>query len=221
MQSRTASEEPCGARWRSGSVPHFGRTALLLGVNLSDGRLRHQTRANTEGPAFVPITNFGVRPRVPRPPNTRTGRERPFRSRSPRPVVYWGHCLLAVRARLIELSGSIIPDVAERSRASGRTRFRLIAHRGGPNADLPSIRGRHAPTRRPLRPGFHRRAGAVLGHGSRPSRASRPLPEPPSWTGRWFSPSGDRWWRVWACPDHLDGLTGLREFGRAKGRQLH
>jgi hypothetical protein len=90
MQSRTASEEPCGARWRSGSVPHFGRTALLLGVNLSDGRLRHQTRANTEGPAFVPITNFGVRPRVPRPPNTRTGRERPFRSRSPRPVVYWG-----------------------------------------------------------------------------------------------------------------------------------
>jgi hypothetical protein len=36
----------------------------------------------------------------------------------------------------------------------------------------------------------------------------------PSWTGRWFSPSGDGWWRVWACPDHLDGLTGLREFGR-------
>jgi len=37
--------------------------------------------------------------------------------------------------------------------------------------------------------------------------------ETPSWTGRWFAPSGDRWWRVWACPDHLDGLTGLREFG--------
>jgi hypothetical protein len=34
-------------------------------------------------------------------------------------------------------------------------------------------------------------------------------------------PSGDRWWRVWACPAHLDGLTGLREFGLrriAKGR---
>ena len=34
----------------------------------------------------------------------------------------------------------------------------------------------------------------------------------PTWTGRWFSPRGDRWFRVWACPDHLDGLTGLREF---------
>jgi hypothetical protein len=28
--------------------------------------------------------------------------------------------------------------------------------------------------------------------------------------GWWFSPRGDRWWRVWACPDHLDGLTGLK-----------
>ena len=31
--------------------------------------------------------------------------------------------------------------------------------------------------------------------------------ETPSWTGRWFAPSGDRWWRVWSCPDHLEGLT--------------
>ena len=38
--------------------------------------------------------------------------------------------------------------------------------------------------------------------------------ETPSWTGSWFSPKGDRWWRVWACRDHLEGLTGLREFGR-------
>jgi hypothetical protein len=38
--------------------------------------------------------------------------------------------------------------------------------------------------------------------------------ERPNWTGRWFSPSGDRWWRVWSCPDHLEGLTRLREFGR-------
>jgi len=36
----------------------------------------------------------------------------------------------------------------------------------------------------------------------------------PSWTGRWFSPRGDKWWRVWACPEHLEGLTGLQEFGR-------
>ena len=27
-------------------------------------------------------------------------------------------------------------------------------------------------------------------------------PEAPSWTGRWFSPRGDRWWRVWACDGH-------------------
>ena len=41
--------------------------------------------------------------------------------------------------------------------------------------------------------------------------------ETPSWTGRWFSPRGDRWWRVWACPEHLEGLTGMREFrGRAR-----
>jgi hypothetical protein len=38
--------------------------------------------------------------------------------------------------------------------------------------------------------------------------------EVPSWTWRWFSPRGDRWWRVWACPEHVGGLTGLREFGR-------
>jgi len=37
--------------------------------------------------------------------------------------------------------------------------------------------------------------------------------ERPAWTGRWFSPRGDRWFRVWACLDHLDGLTGLRQFG--------
>jgi hypothetical protein len=38
-------------------------------------------------------------------------------------------------------------------------------------------------------------------------------PEAPAWTGRWRSPRGDRWWIVWACPDHLEGLTGLRQFG--------
>jgi hypothetical protein len=36
-------------------------------------------------------------------------------------------------------------------------------------------------------------------------------PEPPSWTGRWFSPRADRWWRVWACEHHPEGLTGLRQ----------
>jgi hypothetical protein len=37
-------------------------------------------------------------------------------------------------------------------------------------------------------------------------------PEAPLWTGRWFAPSGDRWCRVWACPAHLKGLTGLPQF---------
>ncbi len=37
--------------------------------------------------------------------------------------------------------------------------------------------------------------------------------EAPAWTGRWFSPRGDRWFRVWACPEHLEGQTGLRQFG--------
>ena len=39
--------------------------------------------------------------------------------------------------------------------------------------------------------------------------------ENPTWTGRWFSPRGDgRWWRVRSCPDHIEGLTGLRQFGQ-------
>jgi hypothetical protein len=37
--------------------------------------------------------------------------------------------------------------------------------------------------------------------------------ELPEYTGRWFTPKGDRWFRVWASPDHLDGLTGIRQFG--------
>ena len=40
--------------------------------------------------------------------------------------------------------------------------------------------------------------------------------EEPAYTGRWFAPSGKQWWRVWACADHLEGLTGLREFGRRR-----
>ena len=42
------------------------------------------------------------------------------------------------------------------------------------------------------------------------------FPERPNWTGRWFAPSGDRWWRVWSCAEHIDGLTGLLQFGRPK-----
>jgi hypothetical protein len=35
----------------------------------------------------------------------------------------------------------------------------------------------------------------------------------PTWSGRWRSPKGDRWFLVWACQKHLDGLTGLRQLG--------
>ena len=40
--------------------------------------------------------------------------------------------------------------------------------------------------------------------------------EAPRWTGRWRSPGGDRWFQVSAFSDHLDGLTGQREFGRRR-----
>ena len=35
----------------------------------------------------------------------------------------------------------------------------------------------------------------------------------PTHTGRWFAKSGDPWWRVWSCQAHLEGLTGIRQFG--------
>ena len=60
----------------------------------------------------------------------------------------------------------------------------------------------------------------MLADGLQHQLQAKHCAEPPSWTGRWFSPRGDsRYWRVWACPDHLDGLTRLREFARAKGYQ--
>jgi hypothetical protein len=37
--------------------------------------------------------------------------------------------------------------------------------------------------------------------------------ELPEYTGRWFAPKGDRWFRVWACSAHLAGLTGIKQFG--------
>ena len=40
--------------------------------------------------------------------------------------------------------------------------------------------------------------------------------------GRRFSPKGDCWWRVQAYRDHLEGLTGLREFrSRAEPPRRH
>jgi hypothetical protein len=41
--------------------------------------------------------------------------------------------------------------------------------------------------------------------------------EEPVWTGRWHSPRGDgQWWHVWSCPDYIDGLTAVREYGRRR-----
>jgi hypothetical protein len=38
--------------------------------------------------------------------------------------------------------------------------------------------------------------------------------QPTSHTGRWYSPRDDgRYWRVWACPDHLEGLVAITETG--------
>jgi hypothetical protein len=41
----------------------------------------------------------------------------------------------------------------------------------------------------------------------------------PTWSGRWFAPSGDRWWRMWACPDYLEVSRGCDSFG-GEGRTL-
>jgi hypothetical protein len=50
----------------------------------------------------------------------------------------------------------------------------------------------------------------------RQGQATHCLAEP-TYTGRWYSPRNDgTYWRVWSCPAHLDGLTGIREFGRRR-----
>jgi hypothetical protein len=59
-------------------------------------------------------------------------------------------------------------------------------------------------------PGFIAEAGRcwrmVYDHNLQATRCA----EPPAWTGRWRSPRGDRWFGVWACPEHREGSTGLR-----------
>jgi hypothetical protein len=65
-------------------------------------------------------------------------------------------------------------------------------------------------------PGFIAEAGRCWQNVYSSQLQATHCPEPPAWTGRWRSPKGDRWFMVWACPDHLEGLTGLREFGRRR-----
>jgi hypothetical protein len=72
------------------------------------------------------------------------------------------------------------------------------------------------PTAGDVSPGFIAEAGRcwrmVYDHNFQATHCD----ERPAWTGRWRSPRGDRWFIVWACPDHREGLTGLREFGRRR-----
>ena len=83
----------------------------------------------------------------------------------------------------------------------------------GRRARLPSAHGPDARTRRPV-PRVHLRGRPLLADVHDHHLQANHCAETPMWTGRWRSPRANRWWVVWACPDHLEGLTGLREFGR-------
>ena len=66
-------------------------------------------------------------------------------------------------------------------------------------------------------PGFVAQAGECWALVNSKQLQATHCREEPTYTGRWYSPKDDgRWWRVWSCPDHLDGLTGIREFGRRR-----
>ena len=62
---------------------------------------------------------------------------------------------------------------------------------------------------------LHRRAGPVLSSrwSTAPSYRRLTAMSAPRGRAGGFTPKGDRWFRAWACPDHLEGLTGLRQFG--------
>ena len=50
----------------------------------------------------------------------------------------------------------------------------------------------------------------VHGHGGQAAHCAQPT----TFTGRWYSPRDDgTYWRVWACPDHLEGLVAIKELG--------
>ena len=80
----------------------------------------------------------------------------------------------------------------------------------------PSGRDSNARARRRL-PRLHRRGLPVLSDGVRPQLPGDPLRRAAGMDGTLALAAGRRWWVVWVCPDHLDGLTRLREFGRRQG----
>jgi hypothetical protein len=50
----------------------------------------------------------------------------------------------------------------------------------------------------------------VHGNGGQAAHCAQPT----TFTGRWYSPRHDgTYWRVWACPDHLEGLMAVKELG--------
>lgn len=58
------------------------------------------------------------------------------------------------------------------------------------------------------------RARAVLAHGVFAPTSSDPLRRETRIHGSVvLTERGRHVWRVWACPGHLDGLTGIRQFG--------
>ena len=58
---------------------------------------------------------------------------------------------------------------------------------------------------------------AEVGHcwpGSpRPRGSGRTLRPGDTSTGRWYSRNDGTYWRVWACPEHLEGLVAITEAG--------
>ena len=85
-----------------------------------------------------------------------------------------------------------------------------------PNTSVPSRLMERMPEPGDPCPGFIVEPGRCWQNVYSSQLQATHCPEAPAWTGRWRSPRGDRWWQVWACPEHLDGLTGLREFGRRR-----
>jgi hypothetical protein len=63
-------------------------------------------------------------------------------------------------------------------------------------------------------PGFTAQAGECWALVNSKQLQATHCREVPTYTGCWYSPRDDgTWWRVWSCPDHIEELTGIREFG--------
>lgn len=73
----------------------------------------------------------------------------------------------------------------------------------------------HTTTRRPV-PWFRCRGWQVLADGVRRQSPSDALRREAAMDRALAIPRGERWWLVWSCDHHTDGLTGPRQLG---GRQ--